>query len=101
MKKTMFSLALAGAMLAAFPAAAGARVFVRVAPPRAVVERPVRAPGRGYVWVGGYYRWGGHAYVWVPGRWAYPPRTAAVWVAPRWDYVPARHRYVFVAGFWR
>ncbi len=81
--------------------ASAAAVFVRVAPPRAVVERVVRAPGLSYVWVGGYYRWSGRAYVWEPGRWAYPPRIAAVWIAPRWEFVPARGAYVFVAGYWR
>ncbi len=80
---------------------AGAAVFVRIAPPRPVVERAIRAPGPRYVWTGGYYRWSGRAYVWAPGRWVYPPRPAAVWVAPHWRYVPARRGYVFVAGFWR
>jgi hypothetical protein len=78
-----------------------AAVFVRVAPPRAAVERVVRAPGPGFVWVGGYYRWAGRAYVWEPGRWVYPPHPAALWVAPRWEYVSASRGYVFVSGYWR
>lgn len=80
---------------------AGAAVFVRLAPPRPMVERIVPAPGPGYVRVGGYYRWNGRAYVWVPGRWVVPPRPKAVWVAPRWNYVRPRGSYVFVAGYWR
>jgi hypothetical protein len=103
MKKHLLSMAFAGATVAvslAVPANAAA-VFVRVAPPRPVVEHVVRRPGPGYVRVGGHYGWSGRAYVWGPGRWMVPPRPAAVWVAPRWAYVPARKGYVFVAGFWR
>ena len=85
--------------LAAFAEAAA--VYVRVAPPRPVVERVIGRPSPAYSWVGGYYRWSGRAYVWVPGRWTLPPRPLAVWVAPHWDYVPARGSYVFVGGFWR
>ncbi len=102
MGRKSISLAIAGFALAGWlSAAANAAVFVRVGPPRPVVERVVRRPGPRYVWVGGYYRWGGRAYVWVPGRWAVPPRPVAVWVPPHWDYVPTRGGYVFVAGFWR
>jgi WXXGXW repeat (2 copies) len=102
MNKRFFSPAIAGAILALGMAlSADAAVFVRVAPPRPMVERVVPAPGRGYVWVGGYYRWSGRAYAWVPGAWVYPPRPAAVWVAPRWEFVPAKGSYVFVAGYWR
>jgi hypothetical protein len=98
-------LKVAGMAVAGWIASAGtasaAAVYVRIAPPRPVVERVAVAPRPGYVWAGGYYRWSGRAYVWVPGQWLRPPRARAVWVAPRWDYVPARHSYVFVAGFWR
>lgn len=76
-----------------------ADVFVRVAPPRAVVEtRPVM-PGPGYVWTPGYQRWDGHAYVWVPGAWVMPPHAHAHWVAHRWEH--RRGGYVFVQGHWR
>ncbi|HEX4274209.1 MAG TPA: YXWGXW repeat-containing protein [Bryobacteraceae bacterium] len=98
MVKRLFHWSFAGITLAVWLAAsaAGAAVRVRVGPPRAVVERPVRRPGAAYVWVGGYYRWSGRSYVWVPGAWALPPRPTAVWVAPRWDYVPAKASYVFI-----
>jgi hypothetical protein len=99
--KRYFSLIFAGAVMATGLSVAGeAAVYVRVAPPRPVVERVVPRPRGGMVWVGGYYRWTGRAYVWTPGRWAHPPRPAAVWVAPHWDFVAGRG-YVFVAGFWR
>jgi len=83
------------------PREARAAVFVRIAPPRPVVERVVPAPGPRFVWVGGYYRWSGRAYVWVPGRWVVPPHPGAVWVTPAWSFAPARGGYVFVVGHWR
>jgi hypothetical protein len=103
MTKEFTKRIIAGGLLAASlsVSASAAAVFVRIAPPRPIVERVSVRPGPRYVWVSGYYRWSGRTYVWVPGRWIYPPRPAAVWIAPHWDYVPARHGYVFVAGFWR
>ena len=97
------SLGIAGIALAASLAlpVSATEVFVRVVPPRPVVERVVSTPGPRYVWVGGYYRWTGHVYAWVPGRWVYPPRPAAVWVAPHWNFVAGRRGYVFVGGYWR
>jgi hypothetical protein len=89
MKKQAFFRIMVTAIFAAWLSAstAGAAVFVRVAPPRPLVERVVPPPNRSYVWVG--------------GRWVAPPRPGVVWVPAHWDYVPARRSYVFVAGFWR
>ena len=80
-------------------AAMQAQVVVRIGPPRAVVERPIPAPGPGYVWVPGYHRWNGTAYVWTPGVWMRPPRPHARWVRPRW--VRRHGGWVFVEGRWR
>ena len=41
-----------------------------------------RPPAQGYVWIDGYYAWGGRQYTWEPGRWAMPPRGYTVSVAP-------------------
>ena len=79
--------------------ASAEEIFVRIAPPRPIVERRVVAPGPGYVWITGYHRWDGRAYVWVPGRWELPPRPHARWVEHRW--VHRRGGYVFVEGHWR
>lgn len=84
--------------------AASAAMVVSVAPvppppPPRVVVAP--APGGGFVWVAGFYQWNGRAYVWLPGRWVRPPYPHAVWVPATVTYVPARHGYVFVAGYWR
>jgi len=86
-----------GAALAVMPAAA--QVYVRIGPPRPLVERPVPRPGPRYVWTPGYYRWGGRAYAWVPGAWVLPPRPHAHWVRGRWAHRPGG--WFFVEGHWR
>jgi WXXGXW repeat (2 copies) len=75
------------------------RVFVRVGPPPPRVEAVVAAPGPGYVWVPGYYRWDGAVYVWTPGRYLRPPRPRARWVAGHW--VHNRRGWYYVEGRWR
>ncbi len=80
-------------------AAGAAEIRVKIAPPRARVEKRIAAPGRGYVWTSGYQRWDGRAYVWVPGQWLRPPRPRARWVAPHW--VKSRGEWVFIEGRWR
>ncbi len=81
-------------------AASAGRLYVRVPPPRPVVEAAIVSPGSGYVWVPGYHRWDGGAYVWVPGVWSRPPRPRAVWVPGRWAQERRRGWY-FVEGHWR
>ncbi len=85
--------------LAAWPAAAGTRVYVRIGPPAAVVETRVAAPGPRHVWVAGYHRWNGQAYVWVPGRWTLPPAHRHKWVAGHWAH--SRSGWYWVDGHWR
>ena len=97
--KGVFAAVLLSIVLAAVPASASTRVYVRVGPPAPVVEvRPV-APGPRYVWVDGYHRWDGRAYVWVPGRWAIPPRARSAWVPGHWAHTS--RGYYFVDGHWR
>jgi hypothetical protein len=96
LKKALLASAF-GCMLAM--TAGAADVVVRVAPPRAIVERRGVAPSREHVWTPGYHRWDGHAYAWSPGAWVVPPRPRAHWVAGHWA-----HRgggWVFVEGHWR
>ena len=98
MRYPKFLAALAfGVILTA--SAASAEIVVRVGPPRPRVERRIAAPGPGYVWIGGFYRWEGGAHVWVPGRWERPIRPGAVWVAPRWQR--RGREWVFIDGRWR
>jgi len=39
------------------------------APPPPRVEEYGPPPAVGYVWLGGYWRWGGERHEWVPGHW--------------------------------
>ena len=87
-----FGCLLAGSSMAA-------DVFVRVAPPRPVIETRTVSPGRGYYWTPGYHRWDGRAYAWSPGQWVMPPRPRARWVPAHWAH--RRGGYVFVEGHWR
>ena len=75
-------------------------VIVTEAPPapRGVERRPA-PPAQGYVWIDGYYAWGGRQYTWEPGRWAMPPRGYTVWVGPRYDHDQRGYRYT--AGHWQ
>jgi hypothetical protein len=94
--KRLVGLVFTGAM--AFSAAA-ADVVIRIAPPRAVIERRAPPPSRNHVWVSGYHNWDGHAYAWTPGRWEQPPRPHAHWVAHHWTH--HKGGWVLVQGHWR
>ena len=74
-------------------------VVVRSAPPPVRVETQTTAPGPGYAWTTGYWRWTGTRYVWVPGTWVVRPRPAAVWVAGHWVSRPGG--WVWIAGHWQ
>jgi hypothetical protein len=75
------------------------RAYVRVGPPAPIVEVHGVRPGAHYVWIPGYYRWGGAAYVWVNGRWTRPPRGRSAWVPGHWTH--NRRGWFFVEGRWR
>ncbi len=75
-----------------------ADIIVKERPPRIVVEKRGKRPGRDYVWLPGYYRWEGNRYIWEKGRWDRPPRAHARWIAPRWEH--RRDGYVFIEGHW-
>jgi hypothetical protein len=70
---------------------------VRIAPPPVRREYIGVAPGRGYVWIDGYWSWDGYRHVWIAGRWE-APRPGYVWRPHRW------HRYRdgwhFEEGHW-
>jgi WXXGXW repeat (2 copies) len=77
-----------------------AQTVVRIAPPAPARVGVVGvAPGRGYVWIGGYQRWTGSGYVWVAGKWVRPPRPGVIWVNPRWLH--SGGGWVFYKGYWR
>jgi hypothetical protein len=64
---------------------AGAGDYAVAAPPPAQTEVVVAAPGPGYIWVGGYWGWGGHRHHWVPGRWIIG-RHGHTYHQPRWHH---------------
>jgi hypothetical protein len=68
------------------------------APPAALSERRVYAPGPGYVWIGGYWNWVAGRHVWVAGRWA-APRAGYVWVPHAWVHYGQGWR--LREGYWR
>ncbi len=77
----------------------GREVLVTEAPPPVRVETRTVAPGPGYVWTNGYWRWTGARYEWVPGSWIVRPRTTAVWMEGHWERRPGG--WVWVAGHWQ
>jgi hypothetical protein len=93
------ALVFVGFLAGSASAAVRARLYVQVGPPAPVVERVVVAPGPGYVWTPGYYRWDGRAYVWMPGRHVLPPRPHAVWVPGHWGH--ERRGFFWIDGHWR
>jgi hypothetical protein len=97
----MFRKSILGAAIAMGLAlnVSAAEVYVRVAPPRAVVEHRPARPGRDYVWLPGYHRWDGHRHVWVEGRWERPPHRHARWERHHWEH--RREGWVLVEGRWR
>ena len=78
----------------------GAMYVSSFAPPPAPHAAVVGvAPGPGFVWIDGFYEWGGGGYRWVAGRWVRPPRRGALWVAPYWGQ--ERRGWTFHRGYWR
>ena len=93
-------LAVLASSLSPAAALAGARVYVRVGPPVAIVEVQPVAPTRLHVWVPGYHRWDGNAHVWVPGQWMVPPPRHTAWVPGHWVH-HAHNGWYWVEGHWR
>ena len=77
----------------------GVRAYVHVGPPAARYEQRYGAPGRGYVWQQGYYRWDGRGYYWVPGRYELAPRGYSRWEPAHWQH--DRGGWFFIEGRWR
>ena len=66
-------------------------------PPIPVYDQPP-APGDGYIWTPGVWRWGADGYFWVPGTWVLPPQVGFLWTPGYWGLVGAA--YVFHPGHW-
>ena len=74
-------------------------VLVTQAPPAPRVEVQTVAPGPGYVWTPGYWRWTGTDYVWTSGVWVVRPRASAVYVRGHWEHHAGG--WVWIPGHWR
>jgi len=74
-------------------------VYASEGPPPLRTEVVIAAPGSEYVWVPGYWNWGGSAYQWTTGVWIRPPNSGAVWVTPRWYH--DKRGWYRVGGHWR
>jgi len=75
------------------------RVYVAPAPPPPRAEIVTVAPGPGYIWVGGRWRWNGDAYYWVPGSWLAPAYGHYRWVPGHW--AENRRGWYWAEGHWR
>jgi len=96
----VLALAVLGAALVSCASAPPPNaVYVETAPPAVRVEAAIVSPGPGYVWVPGYWNWGGSAYIWTPGVWHLPPQPHVKWVAPQWRHV--KRGWYRVDGHWR
>lgn len=73
-------------------------IVIASAPPPIRIEHRGHRPGRGYVWVTGYWGHDHGRYVWVPGRWSVPPRGHRHWVEPRWEHRGGS--FLFIEGHW-
>ena len=91
--------ALTLAVLAACYAPPPGRVYVVRRPPPGRVEVIGVAPGPGFVFVRGYWRYDRDNYVWVSGRWAPVERRYHEWVPGHWAH--DRHGWYWVEGRWR
>lgn len=98
MRLSLAAFALVG-MLACVPPPRPGRMYVVRRPPPVRVERIGVAPGHGYVWIGGFWRWNRPNYVWISGRWMVPPAGYSIWVPGRWHR--NRHGWYWVEGRWR
>ena len=66
-------------------------------PPLPVYVQPP-IPADGYLWVPGYWAWGGNDYFWVPGYWTLPPEPGLLWTPGYWGW--NNGAYVFNPGYW-
>ncbi|MBV8150228.1 MAG: YXWGXW repeat-containing protein [Candidatus Eremiobacteraeota bacterium] len=89
MKRSLLTGAFAAATsgLLGAPAWAQSVIYIPVTPPAPVTETQPPAPGTGYTWISGYYRWDEpeQRYFWVPGHYVHTPAAPRdVWVAGHW-----------------
>ncbi len=98
LKRVAWAAGLIG-LAACYPPPPPGAVYVASRPPAYRVEVVSVAPGPEFVWIGGYWTWGGAEYGWVPGHWARRPYPRAAWVPGRWR--GAHRGWYWSPGHWR
>jgi hypothetical protein len=102
LRNILLAGALGGAIAtgAVLPAAAQVYgdIYVQSAPPAPIYETVPAAPGPGYYWINGYWRWNGSRYVWAHGYYATAPYSGASWHAGHW--AQNRYGWYWRAGHW-
>jgi WXXGXW repeat (2 copies) len=91
-------LAASPVTTAASPARVNVAVSIRIGPPVLPVYAQPICPGRGYIWVPGYWAYGDDGYFWVPGMWVLPPRVGLLWTPGYWAFDDGF--YLWHAGYW-
>ena len=81
------------------PPAAVEVVYVERRPPPPRVEVIGPRPGPAFVWIRGYWEWGGGDYRWRAGRWVMPERGHKKWEPGHWK--KHGHAWYWVEGRWR
>ncbi len=103
LRKTLIGICGAAALLVTLtacpPVPPDGVVYASEGPPPMRTEVAIAAPGPDFVWVPGYWNWGGSAYVWTAGAWSHPPHVHARWVAPSWHH--NGHGWYSTRGEWR
>jgi hypothetical protein len=94
-RKTIFSVALVAAPVAAFGQFS---ISVNFAPPILPVYAQPYCPGEGYLWTPGYWAYAEDGYFWVPGVWVQPPTIGYLWTPAYWGYEDNAYR--FYSGYW-
>src|ERR1700730_6356409 len=93
---------IAAVSLATLPVVSDAGVFVGVsvtiAPPELPIYVQPPCPAAGYIWIPGYWAWGGEDYYWVPGTWALAPSVGLLWTPGYWGWESGV--YIWNGGYW-
>jgi hypothetical protein len=96
------AIVAAASLLAAFPLASQAQVYVGFnvgapPPPLPYYSQPALAvPGQ--TWQPGYWAWGPAGYYWVPGTWVMPPAANTYWTPGYWGF--NNGGYGWNNGYW-
>lgn len=74
-------------------------IIVEQAPPPPRLELRPDSPGKGHVWVNGYWQWREGGWMWTSGQWLRKPLPSASWMDGFWQ----RHArgWIWVPGRWK